>query len=253
MRRIVLGAAGVAVAVGLVLAIPRFTVSPPVYTVAQVQAGLARDPSAWVGRTVLVRGEVDGGWFGFRLLAARLGGMAGGAVTGVVRHIAAPPIRVGRVVTATISPAIVPNPLRQRQQLVSLAALSLSDTEATVPTKRLPLTLGAPNSILAWLRRLPLVGPALPRPQLLDWGKSAVYRVLIQVAPSQSCGARVCYQAEALDATVGPPAPHWGPVFMVPLSARSAGVVRITSRLTTVRLAPLSVTPAPIAMPHAAP
>ena len=32
----------------------------PVYTVAQVQAGLARHPQAWVGRTVLVRGTLLG-------------------------------------------------------------------------------------------------------------------------------------------------------------------------------------------------
>src|SRR5437588_7823977 len=32
----------------------------PVYTVAQVQAGLARHPQAWVGRTVLVRGTTLG-------------------------------------------------------------------------------------------------------------------------------------------------------------------------------------------------
>src|SRR3954451_25087299 len=30
----------------------------PVYTVTQVQAGLARHPQAWVGRTVLVRGAM---------------------------------------------------------------------------------------------------------------------------------------------------------------------------------------------------
>jgi hypothetical protein len=46
-------------------AVPVFVVhnpaaAGPVYTVAQVQAGLARHPQAWVGRTVLVRGTVLG-------------------------------------------------------------------------------------------------------------------------------------------------------------------------------------------------
>jgi len=31
----------------------------PIYSVAAVQAGLARDPQAWLGRTVLVRGVVE--------------------------------------------------------------------------------------------------------------------------------------------------------------------------------------------------
>src|SRR5579883_1253687 len=109
MRRIVLGLAGVALAMGLVLAVTHFTVPAPVYTVAQVQAGLARDPGAWVGRTMLVRGEVDGGWFSFRLLNTRSGGnVAGGPVTGVIRHIMIPPLKAGRAVTATIMPPIAP-------------------------------------------------------------------------------------------------------------------------------------------------
>jgi hypothetical protein len=34
------------------------TVTGPVYTVAQLQAGLARQPRAWLGRSVLVRSNV---------------------------------------------------------------------------------------------------------------------------------------------------------------------------------------------------
>lgn len=243
MRRIVLGITGVVLVAGLALVATRFTTPAPVYTVAQVQAGLARDPGAWTGRTVLVRGEVDGGWFGFRLLNTRIGTkLTGGPMTVVVRHIMSSLLKARRAVTATIAPAIVP--------IVS-PALSLSDTAAPVSTKRLPLILGAPNPMLAWLRRLPLVGAAMPRPQLLHWGESGVYRVTIQAAPSQSCGARVCYQAEALDATVGPAAQRWGPVFMVPLSG--SATVRISSRLTTVRPAPLGATIAPTPAVPAAP
>src|SRR5207237_4394068 len=50
------GVGVVAAVVGLVLAV--VTPAGPVYTVAQVAAGLAHHPRAWVGRTVTVRGTL---------------------------------------------------------------------------------------------------------------------------------------------------------------------------------------------------
>lgn len=47
-----------AIAVAVAVVMPRVSSSEPVYTVAQVQAGLAHDPRAWVGRSVWVRGTV---------------------------------------------------------------------------------------------------------------------------------------------------------------------------------------------------
>jgi hypothetical protein len=41
------------------VAVQSQTVSGPVYTVAQLQAGFARHPRAWIGRSVLVRGNVS--------------------------------------------------------------------------------------------------------------------------------------------------------------------------------------------------
>jgi len=57
MRNGLVGAAGVALAAVLFfLTANRFFVSTgPVYTVAQVQAGIGHHPRSWVGRTVLVR------------------------------------------------------------------------------------------------------------------------------------------------------------------------------------------------------
>src|SRR3954453_7573392 len=46
-----------ALAAGAV-AVQSRTVTGPVYTVAQLQAGLARHPRTWLGRSVLVRGKV---------------------------------------------------------------------------------------------------------------------------------------------------------------------------------------------------
>src|SRR2546423_15581034 len=44
--------------VGLIQVARSHTALDRVYTVAQVRAGLARNPRAWVGRTVLVRGTM---------------------------------------------------------------------------------------------------------------------------------------------------------------------------------------------------
>jgi hypothetical protein len=41
------------------VAVQSRTVSGPVYTVAQLQAGFARHPRTWIGRSVLVRGNVS--------------------------------------------------------------------------------------------------------------------------------------------------------------------------------------------------
>ena len=41
------------------VAVQSQTVTGPVYTVAQFQAGLARQPRTWLGRSVLVRGNVS--------------------------------------------------------------------------------------------------------------------------------------------------------------------------------------------------
>ncbi len=62
--RIVLGMLGlvlVAVAAGYVAA-KRFAPVRPVYTMDTVRAGLQRRPQVWIGRSVLVRGTVAGGF-----------------------------------------------------------------------------------------------------------------------------------------------------------------------------------------------
>jgi hypothetical protein len=60
---------------------------------------------------------------------------------------------------------------------------------------RLPLTLGAPNPLLALLLRLPLAGQLVPPPQVVHWGAVATYRVQLRTAPASSCPSPPCYQA----------------------------------------------------------
>ena len=61
MKRLVLVVLALVIAVGgagLIRVVRSRAVLDRVYTVAQVRAGLARNPRAWVGRTVLVRGTM---------------------------------------------------------------------------------------------------------------------------------------------------------------------------------------------------
>jgi hypothetical protein len=67
-----------------------------------------------------------------------------------------------------------------------LAWPALVDADATGPGSSLPLSMGPANSLLALLRRLPLVGRLVPGPQRLRWGRPAVYRVQVRDAASTS-------------------------------------------------------------------
>ena len=57
MKRLLIVALGLVLLTGLAVVIVGYPAgSEPLYTVAQVAAGVQRDPTAWAGRTVLVRG-----------------------------------------------------------------------------------------------------------------------------------------------------------------------------------------------------
>jgi hypothetical protein len=96
---------------------------------------------------------------------------------------------------------------------------ALVDPDATGPGSSLLLSMGPANSLLALLRRLPLVGRLVPGPQLLRWGRPAVYRVQVRDAASTSPRGTRHYEAVLLDpAPPGHgPRPIWqGPAVMPP-------------------------------------
>jgi hypothetical protein len=72
--------------------------------------------------------------------------------------------------------------------------------DAGVPTwgEGLPLVAGPVDPMLAVLRRTPLVGRLVPRPQPLHWDTLAIYRVQVHTRPGSSC--TTCYEAVLLDA-----------------------------------------------------
>ena len=150
-----------------------------VYSVADVRAGLARDPHAWAGQTVLIRADVIGSWFPVRWVSATASRPSAGR-TGLVQLLISLPQPGGVLVDNSTQP----------------------------PALGLPLAFAPEDQVLSFLRRLPWIGRFAPGPQRLsvDPGQPAVYRVRIQVAPAGSCVHRPCYEALLLDSA---PQPIW--------------------------------------------
>lgn len=135
--------------------------SPPsgrVYGVSEVSSGLAHDPARWLGATLRVQGVMTG--------AQQRRDVHGG--------------------WESVGPSRLADP-----------ANMTVDIPLTMTTD-LPVSWGAPNSLLSWLRRLPLLGGALPRPQTVQWDRLATYRVRLRVVPGRACPR--CYEAVLLDA-----------------------------------------------------
>jgi hypothetical protein len=133
-----------------------------VYTVAQVQAGLARDPKVWVNRTVLVRGRImQGYWMRGRV----------GVTWGLAEYCAATPSGC-----PFDSP---PGGLIPRGTVVHLGLRSDGlDSE----NRYLPMLTLVPQPAGAWvlfLRRIPLVASIVPTPQHIQWGTLATYQIYI--------------------------------------------------------------------------
>ena len=79
---------------------------------------------------------------------------------------------------------------------------ALLDSTSSSPTTALALRVAPTPTLLAALRRLPLVGWLAGAPPL-QWGVLSTYRVRLQAASTNLCGAPRCYEALLLDATPG--------------------------------------------------
>ncbi len=141
-RRIALVLAALTLAVAIIMVMGHQPTSAgAVYTVARVRAGLARNPQAWVGRTILVRGLV---------IRCRL----------VEGCIALPPgiPRVGLVDGIPI----------------------IEMPRAAVLSQALPLQVGE-DPLRSFLRLIPLLRGVVPAPRQLSPAQPTTYRVRLIV------------------------------------------------------------------------
>ena len=180
MKPFAVALAGFVLAGGLALVVSTVSTGVgafgPVYTVSELRAGLAHNPHAWLGRTVLVRGVALG-------------------------------LGLGLGLSCPSNASCV------------FAWPALVDADATGPHSVLPLSIGPANPLLALLRRLSLVGRLVPGPQLLRWGRPAIYRVQVQHAAGRSPkGTQHCRVVLLDPALPGHgPMPIWqGPAVMPP-------------------------------------
>jgi len=162
-RRIALVLAALALVVAIIMATgQRPTPAGAVYTVAQARAGLARNPRAWVGRTILVRALV---------IRCRL----------VEGCVALPPgiPRVGFVDGIPI----------------------IEMPRAAVLSQALPLQVGE-DPFRSFLRRIPLLHGVIPAPRQLSPAHPATYRVrLIVETPCAAANSHAsCVVASLIDA-----------------------------------------------------
>jgi hypothetical protein len=132
-----------------------------VYALATLESHLARDPAAWLHRSLRVR--------------ALLGGQC----------------------TALAGP-YTPACAAWRMALTDPNASGDSGLYGTV--RPLPLVWGEAPPVLAFLRRLPMVGQMLPRPQIVHSSVPAVYQIQLRPTACVVSADPPCYEALLLDA-----------------------------------------------------
>jgi hypothetical protein len=199
MKRGITALIGLVLAVGLVVTIVAGGVAPePIYTIAQVRAGLAHDRAAWVGRSVLVRA---------RVMAALLGRGAFSLGVPLSDYV----VTKGRwepprcITTSTgcpsplaglIPPGTIPDlHLQLKPAWPHMSPVLWVRPQSPAPWIRPP----HPAPWLAFLRRLPLLRRVLPGPQQGRWGVYTVYRVQILPPHRSRCAPTPCGDALLLD------------------------------------------------------
>jgi len=168
MKRLLFALLTVALAAVIVAGVAVVTRPAPastVYTVAQVRAGLAHNPGAWIGHTVLVRGVI---------------------------------MRCLRVEGCDAIPQGIP-----RVGLVDGIPI-IEMPRATVLSQSLPL-LFERDPLRAFLRRMPLPRGLVPPPRRLDLTGADTYAIrLVTLTPCAVANSRLpCVAASLTDTTGG--------------------------------------------------
>jgi hypothetical protein len=174
---------GLVLVAGLVVVVVGHRAPEQAYTVAQVRAGLARQPAAWAGRTLLVRG----------IAAASSWDVGVGPGVEAIQFCGTRPI--GSAPQSCELPLVAPNGVR------TAAYLTLVDASVRIDPMRpfsLPRQVNAlvlvlavqpvtPNPLIALARRLPPLAHFLPAPGQVPGGVAHLYRIHLRPAGSARC------------------------------------------------------------------
>jgi hypothetical protein len=174
VRRVVLLMLGLVLVAGLVTAGVGRRAPARVYTVAQVRAGLARQPAAWIGQTVIVRGVAAEADFATR-----------------------PRTSTGMNCQLTTLGSPLPCALPLTMPDGSTVYLTLIDNSASRQANMLPLVLAVrpvpvvSNPLITFVRRLPALARLLPAPKKIPdqvpGGVLRLYRIRLQPSGPISC------------------------------------------------------------------
>jgi hypothetical protein len=170
---------GIALLAGLVAAVVGRPSSPagPVYTVAQVRAGLARQPGAWAGRTLLVRGSAAETFWATGPTSGQ-GHLCDPRFFGGHPQLCSLVRANGATVYLTLMDDSVQldptHPLFIRQQ-------------ATTMSLNLAVQPIAPSPLIALVRRVAPLARFLPMQGQVPGGVSHLYRIRLQPAGSAPC------------------------------------------------------------------
>jgi len=182
MRRAVLLALGLVLAAGLVAAVVGHRAPAQAYTVAQVRAGLARQPAAWVGRTVLVRAVAVASVWTTGL------GTGMGIVCGQRARRARPPALGG----VQSCPLTAPHGATLYLMLADDSAPFGPRPSLFFPQKTtldLIVQPVAPNPLIALARRLPPLARFLSAQGQVPGGVPHLYRIRLWPSSSASCAS----------------------------------------------------------------
>jgi hypothetical protein len=182
VRRVVPLALGLVLVAGLIVVVGH-RAPEQAYTVAQVRAGLARQPAAWAGRTLLVRG----------IAAASSWDVGVGPGVDAIQFCGTRPI--GSAPQSCELPLIAPNGVR------TAAYLTLVDASVRIDPMRpffMPRQVNAlvlavqpvtPNPLIALARRLPPLAHFLPVPGQVPGGVAHLYHIRLRPAGSARCAS----------------------------------------------------------------
>jgi len=177
VRRVSLLALGVVLAAGLAAAIVAYHAPAQIYTVAQVRAGLARQPAVWAGRTLLVRGRAAETFW-------PTGPRTGEGQLCDPRFFGGHPqfCPLTRANGAPVYLTLIDDSV----QLDSRHPFFIF-RRATMMALNLAVQPVAPNPLIALARRLPPLARVLPLQGRVAGGVSHLYRIRLQPAGSAPC------------------------------------------------------------------
>jgi len=184
VRRVALLALGLVLVAGLVAAVAGQRVPEQVYTVAQVRAGLARQPAVWAGQTVLVRGVAAMSVWVTGSSSARGISCSGLPTSGGPQSCPLPLAAPSNTTTSktTLYLTLVDDSVRLDPRRPVFTSQQVNRLTLVLTVQHV-----APNPLIALARRLPPLARFFPTQAQVPGGVSRLYRIRLRPTGSAPC------------------------------------------------------------------